>query len=185
MTRIVAGAAGGRRLSVPRGRPTRPTAERTREGLFSTLEAMTGSLAGTTFLDLYAGSGAVGLEAASRGATRVRVVENGAGALAVLRRNVEVLGPLADRVDVRGQSVERFLSDVPDMAFDIVFLDPPYDVDVAGPVQSLVTGGWLAPDAVVVVERATRDDPVPWPPGVVGDRTRRYGDSTLWYGRRP
>lgn len=182
MTRIVGGSAGGRRLQMPRGRGTRPTAERTREGLFSTLEALHGTLAGTSFLDLYAGSGAVGLEAASRAAARVVLVERDPRALQALRANVDAL--CLSGVEVRGEPVERMLTEGGAEPFDVVFLDPPYDISVDAALELLVTGGWLAANATVVVERATRDGAPRWPEGLVADRSRRYGDSTLWYGRR-
>ena len=167
---------------MPRGRGTRPTAERTREALFSTLEALRGSLAGASFLDLYAGSGAVGLEAASRGAARVLLVERDAGALRAVRANVAALG-LAG-VEVRAEAVDRMLAESAGEQFDVVFLDPPYDVPVDGALVLLAAGAWLAPGATVVVERASRDGALEWPDGLVADRSRRYGDSTLWYGRR-
>ena len=151
-----------------------------REGLFSSLG---GDLSGQAFLDLYAGSGAVGLEAASRGASMVVLVERDARAVEVLRSNAAAVA-LADVV-VRAEPVARYLDESQPIPFDVVFLDPPYADPVTDVVSRLVEGGWLAPDGVVVVERASRDDEPQWPPGVVGDRSRRYGDSTLWYGRRP
>ena len=180
MSRIIGGVAGGRRLVMPKGRGTRPTSDRVREGLFSTLG---GDLSGLSMLDLYAGSGAVGLEAASRGAAPVVLVERDAHALAALRANVRDLA-LPDVV-VRAESVRRYLTEPPAHPFDVVFLDPPYSDPVAEVLDLLFTGGWLAPDSVVVVERATRDGAPDWPPGGATDRSRRYGDSTLWYGRRP
>ena len=183
MTRIVGGLAGGRRLVVPRGRSTRPTSDRMREGLFSALEAMHGTLAGLAFLDLYAGSGAVGLEAASRGSSPVLLVERAPGALEALRGNVAALA-LAD-VDVVADQVERVLARVAPRAFDVAFLDPPYADPVEPALQMLVDNGWLADDATVVVERSSRSDALAWPVGLSEDRRRRYGDSTLWYGRRP
>lgn len=183
MSRVVGGRAGGRRLITPRGRATRPSAERTREGLFSTLEAMRGGLIETAFLDLYAGSGAVGLEAASRGAARVLLVERDPRALAALRVNVASLA--LPGVTVRTGAVETVLATAPEDGFDVVFLDPPYDLDVRRPLELLVDHGWLASPGIVVVERASRDGEPPWPRGIVRDRSRRYGDSTLWYGRRP
>jgi 16S rRNA (guanine966-N2)-methyltransferase len=180
VARIVGGAAGGRRLSVPRGRSTRPTSERVREGLFSALESIHGPLQHLAFLDLYAGSGAVGLEAASRGASVV-LVERDGPAVAALRANVASLA-IPD-VEVRAAAVERFLESSPS-AFDICFLDPPYADPVIDALSALVGNGWLAADATVVVERASRDADLVWPDGLVADRSRRYGDSTLWYGRR-
>ena len=179
MSRIVGGAAGGRRLTMPKGRSTRPTSDRVREGLFS---ALGGDLTGRSFLDLYAGSGAVGLEAASRGAAPVVLVERDARAVASARENVAAL--CLAQVHVRAESVARFLAET-STAFDVVFLDPPYADPIADALERVIVGGWLAPDGVVVVERATRDGEPDWPVGVVTDRSRRYGDSTLWYGRRP
>jgi 16S rRNA (guanine966-N2)-methyltransferase len=179
MSRVIAGAAGGRRLATPGGRGTRPTSDRTREGLFSTLQSLIGDLAGASFLDLYAGSGAVGLEAASRGADRVTLVERDAKAARVIRGNVSALK--ATNVTVVEASVARFLaSDA--SPYDVVFIDPPYADPVADTLSALATG-WLAADAVVCVERATRDSAPTWPDGIETLRSRRYGDSTLWYGR--
>src|SRR5271163_4590062 len=125
MARVIAGEAGGRRLAVPDGRGTRPTSDRAREGLFATIVSMTGSLAGTRVLDLYAGSGAVGLEALSRGAEHVLLVESGARAARVIRDNIAAIGlPGAELVTDR---VERLLANGPDNGpYDVVFADPPY-----------------------------------------------------------
>jgi 16S rRNA (guanine966-N2)-methyltransferase len=187
MTRVIAGELGGRRLAVPSGRSTRPTSERVREGLFSTLLAIRGSLSGAAFLDLYAGSGAVGIEAASRGAARVICVEHDPRTLAVLRSNVEALAPAI--VEVSAAPVERFLRSVTGDPVDVVFLDPPYSDSVDEVLAALSSDDWLAPSAVVVVERSVRDAEPDWPNGVELDRSRRYGDTMLWYGlwygRRP
>ena len=186
MTRIVGGSLGGRRLKVPRGDGTRPTSERVREALFSSLDALRGPLKGAGFLDLYAGSGAVGLEAASRGAARVTCVESDPRALPVLRSNVEALGVA---VEVSAVPVERLLRTPPDQPWDVVFLDPPYAEPVDDVLASLVGNDWFAPDAVVVAERSARGAEPGWPPGIEPDRSRRYGDTMLWYGlwygRRP
>ena len=179
MSRIVGGAAGGRRLVMPKGRGTRPTSDRVREGLFS---ALGGDLTGRSFLDLFAGSGAVGLEAASRGAAPVVLVEREARAIAAARANVAALG--LPQVQVRAEAVARFLAE-PATEFDIVFLDPPYAEPVDDVLYALTERQWLAVDAVVVIERASRDGEPVWPEGLAADRSRRYGDTTLWYGRRP
>ena len=187
MTRIVAGELGGRRLAVPPGRATRPTSERVREGLFSTLVALRGSLSGIAFLDLYAGSGAVGIEAVSRGATRVTCVERDTRAVNVLRSNVEALAP--GLVKVSAAPVERFLRAASIAPWDVVFLDPPYSDPVEGVLELLADGPWLGSSAAVVVERSARDGEPGWPTGMEPDRSRRYGDTVLWYGlwygRRP
>ena len=180
MSRIIGGVAGGRRLSMPKGQATRPTSDRVREGLFSSLG---GDMSGRTFLDLYAGSGAVGLEAASRGATAVVLVERDARAVTTLRANVAAVA--LPNIVVRAEPVARFLAEPDVTPFDVVFLDAPYADPVVEVLSRLVDGGWLASEGVVVVERATRDGAPQWPSGLLLDRSRRYGDSTLWYGRRP
>jgi 16S rRNA (guanine966-N2)-methyltransferase len=214
VARVIAGEAGGRRLAVPDGRDTRPTSDRAREGLFATISSIVGPLAGARVLDLYAGSGAVGLEALSRGAEHVLLVEHGGRAARVIRQNIEAIGlpgaaVIADRV-------ERVLARGPAPAggqdgtapaggqdgtapaggqdgpaegrYDVVFADPPYALADAGVTQVLLLlaeQGWLAPGALVIVERATRSGPVSWPDGFVLDRARRYGEATFWYGLVP
>lgn len=187
MTRIVGGVAGGRRLKVPAGDGTRPTSERAREGLFSTVGSLL-PLDGVAVLDLFAGSGALGLEALSRGARSVVAVEHHRTALVVLRANVAAVG--LPGVTIVAMAVERFLgADAgPGEQVDLVLADPPYAL--AGDMLTallvrLVDGGRLAPGAVVAVERATRSGAVDWPAGIEPERDRRYGDTTLWYGRRP
>lgn len=182
MTRVIAGAFGGRRLSTPTGRGTRPTAERVREGLFSTLEALHGPLLGVGFLDLYAGSGAVGIEAASRGAALVTLVERDPNALRAIRANVATLD--LPNVEVQPVPVERLLADPPRAAYDVVFCDPPYAVSVTDVLARVVTHGWLDPRGLVAVERSSRGAPLRWPEGLQPLRTRRYGDTTLCYGSR-
>jgi len=167
---------------MPAGEATRPTAERAREGLFSTLTSLCGSLESTSFLDLYAGSGAVGLEAASRGASRVTLVERDPAALRAMHANIETL-QLAG-VEVRADLVERMLAQPSVAAYDVVFLDPPYADPVDAALARLIEGGWLAEDGVACVERGHRDGEPPWPEGIAALRSRRYGEAMLWYGRR-
>jgi 16S rRNA (guanine966-N2)-methyltransferase len=187
MARVIAGEAGGRRLAVPDGRGTRPTSDRAREGLFATIVSLTGELDGARVLDLYAGSGAVGLEALSRGAEHVLLVESGARAARVIRDNVEAIG-LAG-AEVLTDRVERVLAKSPDNGpYDVVFADPPYALagdQVSAMLQALSDHAWLAPGALVIVERATRSGPVSWPAGFEPDRARRYGEATFWYGHAP
>jgi 16S rRNA (guanine966-N2)-methyltransferase len=213
VARVIAGEAGGRRLAVPDGRDTRPTSDRAREGLFATISSMVGSLAGARVLDLYAGSGAVGLEALSRGAEHVLLVEQGARAARVIRENIEAIGLpgavlVADRVErvlARGPSPAGQNSTAPaggrnstapaggqdgtaQDRYDVVFADPPYalaDAEVSRVLILLAARGWLAPGALVIVERATRSGPPSWPDGFVPDRARRYGEATFWYGLVP
>ena len=183
MARVIAGEAGGRRLAVPDGRDTRPTSDRAREGLFATITSIAGRLDGARVLDLYAGSGAVGLEALSRGAAHVLLIEQGARAVRVIRENIEAIG-LPGAVLVADR-VERALARGPDGdRYDIVFADPPYalaDAAVRRVLDLLAEGGWLAPGALVIVERATRSGPVSWPDGYTPERDRRYGEATFWY----
>ena len=188
MTRIIAGAARGRRLAVPAGTGTRPTSDRAREGLFATITAVHGALTGAGVLDLYAGSGAVGLEALSRGAAPVVFVESDPAAARVIRANMTAVGlPGAELVTGQVATVlrrgpGRVPGDGP--AFGVVVADPPYatgDEEVIAMLTAL-RGGWLAPGALVAVERATRSGPVAWPEGYAPDRSRRYGEATFWYG---
>ena len=176
MTRVIAGEARGRRLQVPSGTATRPTSDRAREGLFSSLQSLL-DLDGARVLDLYAGSGALGLEALSRGAASATLVEDDPDALAVLRANVEHLRFRS--AFVVPQPVERFLAVDPDPRYDLALIDPPYDVDVVPVLELLVP--WLAPDAVVAVERRTRGPALAWPAAYEPVRERRYGEATLWY----
>ena len=183
MTRIIAGVAGGRRLVVP-PRGTRPTSDRVREALFSALEHDPG-LDGAAVLDLCAGSGALGLEALSRGAAHALLVESDRRAAGVLQRNVAELG--LPGAEVRAQPAAAVLAAPAPRAYDVLLADPPYDVpdaEVAGWLADAAAHGWLAPDAVVVVERRGGRG-FPWPPPLVGRRERRYGDTVLHSAVRP
>ncbi|RCG32185.1 16S rRNA (guanine(966)-N(2))-methyltransferase RsmD [Sphaerisporangium album] len=184
MTRVIAGTAGGRRISVPPGRGTRPTSDRAREGLFSTVGSLLGPLDGARVLDLYAGSGAVGLEALSRGAAHALLVENDAKAIRTIRANIATLG-LAGAV-VTGDRVERVVAAPCPEPYDFVFADPPYavtDEAVQEVLERLRDNGWLAEDALVAVERESRGKDLIWPSGFEEERVRRYGEASVWYGR--
>jgi 16S rRNA (guanine966-N2)-methyltransferase len=182
--RIVAGLAKGRRLVAPSS-GTRPTSDRAREALFNTL-ASSIRLDRARVLDLYAGTGAVGLEALSRGAVEAVFVESGRAALDALRRNVAAVGLPGATVVAR--PVGAFLGTEPGTPFDLVFADPPYDLDDAslgGVLSALAEGAWLADEGFLVVERSVRSGPPAWPEAfVTPERERRYGDAVLWYGRR-
>jgi 16S rRNA (guanine966-N2)-methyltransferase len=203
MTRVIAGEAGGRRLAVPPGATTRPTSDRGREGLFASLLSELGTFEGRRVLDLYAGSGAIGLEALSRGAERVLLVESDARAAAVIKANVAAVGMPGAVVAV--DRVERLLSRPPASGrkstggsvtaaglgaraeagrYDLVLADPPYALAEAAVtrVLTLLEGGWLTDGALVVIERATRSGPLDWPPGYLPSKSRRYGEATFWYG---
>jgi 16S rRNA (guanine966-N2)-methyltransferase len=190
VSRIVAGELGGRRLRTPAGDLTRPTSDRVREALFSRVESLLGGLDGAVVLDLYAGSGAVGLEALSRGAARAVLVESDRRALAAVRANVGALG-VGDRARVVADRVERVLARAAiagtDGPADLVFADPPYRHEASSLHDVLAAGsagGWFAGDALLVVERPTREAKWVFPADVRPEGRRRYGETTLWYGRR-
>jgi 16S rRNA (guanine966-N2)-methyltransferase len=183
MTRIIGGYAGSRRIAVPRS-GTRPTSDRVREAIFSALEARD-AVSGANVLDLYAGSGALGLEAVSRGAAGVVLVEKSPAAARIARENVSVITAGAPRpiprVEVQSQAVSSYLAGVVG-DFDIVFLDPPYDLDEAELTENLAALlPHLAPDAVVVIERSARSGQPGLPPGLELDRRKDYGETTLWW----
>ena len=186
MTRIIAGAAKGRRLRTPPGEHTRPTTDRVREALFSAIESWSGPLQGLRFLDLYAGSGAVGLEAWSRGADAVTFVESDRPTATLIQDNARTLG--FGGAEVLAKRVVTALATPPAAPYDVVFSDPPYplsETDLAEDLRQLAAG-WLAADALVVVERSRRSPEPTWPDaGLVGDRSKRYGETTLWYGHAP
>ena len=186
MTRVIAGTAGGRRLAVPPGHGTRPTSDRAREGLFSSWQSLLGRpLQGHRVLDLYAGSGAVGLEALSRGAAHALLVESDARAVRTVRDNARTLG--LPGAEVRAGKAEQIVRNTePTAPYDLVFLDPPYavtDDDLREILLTLRAGGWLTDDALVTVERSTRGGEFRWPAGFEAIRSRRYGEGTFWYGR--
>jgi 16S rRNA (guanine966-N2)-methyltransferase len=183
VTRIVAGLAKGRRLSVP-ARGTRPTSERAREALFSSLAAIV-DLDGARVLDLFAGTGAVGLEALSRGARAATFVESDRQAFDVLRHNIEAVG--LDGAEAHRRQAATHLVGGSDEPYDLVFADPPYafgDEQLGSLLATLAVPQWLADGAVVVVERSARGLAPRWPEGMEAVQHKRYGEGVLWYGRR-
>ena len=183
--RIIAGEAGGRRLAVPPGERVRPTSDRVKESLFSALGP--GRLVGARVLDLYAGSGALGLEALSRGAAAVLLVDRDPAAARAIRANIETLG-FGDRAVLRVAPVDRVLGGPPPGdPFDLALLDPPYDTpgpELDGALALLGGGAWLAPDATVVLERAAGSPPVGWPAGWGSTWDRCYGDTLVLFAQR-
>lgn len=192
MTRIIAGSAGGRRLRTPGHSATRPTTDRVREAAFSLVADWAGTLgepaaaqlAGLSFLDLFAGSGAVALEAASRGAAPVLAVESDPATARLARGNAREVG-LA--VTVLAATVEKALAGEPPARFDVVWADPPYALPGPrlAPVLAAAADRWLAGDGLLVVERSGRDLPPEFPPQVSDTWLRRYGETTLYFARRP
>ena len=183
--RIIAGEAGGRRLAVPPGESVRPTSDRVKESVFSALGP--GRLVGARVLDLYAGSGALGLEALSRGAAEALLVDRDHAAARAIRANIETLG-FDGRAVLRQSPVAAVLAARgPGDPFDLALLDPPYDTpaaDVEAVFLALVEGQWLAPDATVVVERAAGSPPLSWPPGWGSTWERCYGDTLVLFAQR-
>jgi len=183
VTRIIAGAARGIRLEVP-GAGTRPTSDRVRESVFGALESMD-ALEGARVLDLYAGSGALGLEAWSRGATRVDLVERSRPAAVVVGRNVSAVAKAiggASAAKVHQSAVHPYLTRAGG-PFDLVFTDPPYDLDDAAMTADLVAlAPLLSQDAVVVIERARRSTPPDLDAaGLTLLRHKEYGDTAVWW----
>lgn len=180
MTRIVAGDAGGRRLVVPKGDLTRPTSDRVREGLFNALDAR-GLVTGAAVLDLYCGSGALGLEAASRGAASVVMVDVSRQAVDAARQNVATLD--FPRVAVVLSTVKGYLARRPTAPSSLVFADPPYAIgqdEITEMLTALIERGWLQPTATVLVERSSRSMEPQWPAGLVRQAVRRYGETAVW-----
>ena len=182
LTRIVAGTLGGRRIAVPRT-GTRPTTDRVRESLFNVLAARI-DFAGATVLDLYAGSGALGLEALSRGAASALFVEADQRAAAVIAKNIESLG--VQGATVRRGAVAAVLAAGADRPVDLVLADPPYDVPAAEieAVLAALTNGWTTAGTVVVVERGTTGAELSWPDGWQSWPSRSYGDTRLELAER-
>lgn len=192
MSRIIAGSAKGRRLVMPPHRDTRPTTDRVREAAFTLIADWAGTagapateaLAGLSLLDLYAGSGAVALEAASRGASPAWAVERDRGTAEVALRNVRTVG-LA--VTVVTRSVGRFLAAPAQAAFDIVWADPPYDLaeaELADVLAAVVEGGWLADRGLLVVERSARGAAPTWPGAMEESWNRGYGETALHFAMK-
>jgi 16S rRNA (guanine966-N2)-methyltransferase len=184
MSRIISGAAGGSPLASVPGSLTRPTTDRVKEALFSRLDAFE-VIAGARVLDLYAGSGSLGVESASRGASSVDLVESEAKASAVCQRNADLVNTAARRkvVSVHRSKVESFLDRTAEgVLWDLVFLDPPYPLEepALGAVLAKLTPH-LAAGAVVVVERSARTPEPAWPEGMERFAEKKYGETRLWF----
>ena len=187
MTRIISGVAGSLKLASP-AKSTRPTSDRVRESIFSRIDAR-GIVEGAATLDLYAGTGALGLESLSRGAISAVLVESNRQAAAVCEVNCKKVDKnlFAEGVDVRIkvviQPVNTFLTTgeaAP--AFDLVFIDPPYNVsndEVTENLQNLLA--WLKPDATIILERSSRTEVPTLPSGLVLDETKSYGDTAVYW----
>lgn len=183
MTRIIGGSAGGRRLKTPPGDGTRPTSDRVREALFSAIESQLGTLVGHSVLDLYAGSGAVALEALSRGAASATAVESDRRVARLVSVNAS---DLALSLNVVARAVEKVVAEPARDPFDVVFADPPYpltEAELASVLEGLDRNGWVASGSLVIIERSSRSPQPSVPDGWEILRDRRYGETVLWYVR--
>ena len=184
--RIIAGRAKGRSIDAVAS-ATRPTSDRAREALFSTLASEFGELDGLHVLDLYAGTGAIALEALSRGAAVVHAVENNEPAARSIETNYEKLktAQCPGNFHLYAMSVHRFLQDKAQMQYHFVYIDPPYeaeDLDVIEALIQLHDGGFLDAQALIAVERNSRVKEISWPHGYVAVREKNYGQATIFYG---
>ncbi len=185
MTRLIAGSAGGRRITTPSGAKTRPTTDRVREAMFSRLASLVG-FDDIAVLDLYAGSGALGLEAASRGARQVCCVESDPATARLIARNASTLD-LSAAVAVNVSRVEQVVPSGPTAlggatAYDLVLADPPYPLGedaLEAVLQGLIEAAWLVPGAVVMVERSSRSPAPRWPSALAPLRSKKYGETTV------
>lgn len=189
--RIIAGLARGQTLRVPPGDRTRPTTDRVREAIFSFLTSWTGDLdapqdaqlAGLRVLDLFAGSGAIAIEALSRGARQVVLVESDRGAAEVIRANLAATST-AGRAQLVTSTVNAYLSG-PATSFDVVWADPPYVMGTqeVNRIIAEVAAKWLADDGIIIVERSCRDESITWPRGFADTWQRSYGETVCCFGR--
>ena len=181
--RIVGGALRGRTLKGPKSHAIRPTSDRLRESIFDILaHAYDNPVAGAAVIDLFAGTGALGLEAISRGAARALFVDNGSEPRALLRENIEALG-LGGVTRVFRRDATRLGLAPPGETFTLAFLDPPYDKGLASPaIEELVRGGWLSPGALLVLEEDAKTA-ITLPEGLTQLETRRYGDTQILIAR--
>jgi 16S rRNA (guanine966-N2)-methyltransferase len=184
--RVIAGTHGGRRLNAPPGQKTRPTSDRVREALFSRIEAVLGHIPPAPVLDLFAGSGALGIEALSRGASNATFVERDRAALATLRSNLDGLQLASRAAIIPGDVVDKVKRGVLVAGpFALLFLDPPYRIDqseVRRLIELLMDRGLLVEGALVVWEHSSSDD-VMWPEALTDLGSRRYGDTTVSMSR--
>jgi 16S rRNA (guanine966-N2)-methyltransferase len=188
--RIIAGSSKGKTLFSP-PEATRPTSDRAREGLFSSLESEFGTMSDLAFLDLFTGSGAVGVEALSRGATSVYAVEQHEATANISRKNFELVNNPSGDFSVVNSSVERFLISpgLPKgFTFDIIFMDPPYSLpnsDIEKILQSIYENGLLANRGLIAIERESRSKPFTWPEPFIAEKIRSYGQGSIFYGGLP
>jgi 16S rRNA (guanine966-N2)-methyltransferase len=184
MMRIIGGSAKGKNLFSP-SEKTRPTSDRAREGLFSSLESEFGSMADLNFLDLFSGSGAVGVEALSRGAAFVLSVEQHQSTAELAEKNFKLVNGAPGTYQVISQDAEKFLSNPSKTQFDIIFLDPPYEIsnsEIEKLLGAIAEHNFLKRNGVIAVERESRSKEFNWPAPLAGSKVRAYGQGSIYYG---
>lgn len=184
--RIIAGAAKGRNIDSVAS-STRPTSDRAREALFSTLASEFGEFEGLNVLDLYAGTAAIALEALSRGASIVHAVEKDELAAKAAGSNYENVkkSPIDGTFHLYSMSVHRFLQDQAAIKYHFIFIDPPYEVEDLDVIETLIQlrdGGYLHPQSLIAIERNSRVKEISWPEGFEQLRKKNYGQATIFYG---
>ncbi len=182
--RIIAGSSKGKVLFSPTEK-TRPTSDRAREGLFSSLESEFGSMSELNFLDLFSGSGAVGVEALSRGAANVYSIEDHPPTAAIATKNFELVTQTSGKFSVITSPVERFVSTPHQLEFDIIFLDPPYEaanLTIENLLVDIHSSHLLKRSGIVAIERGSKKTPFTWPEPFVGEKVRSYGQGSIFYG---
>ena len=183
--RIIAGSGRGKKLASPTGDGVRPTSDRAREGLFSSLESEFSSMNDLRFLDLFAGSGAVGVEALSRGAELVHAVEFDAETVDVAIHNFKLLNEPSRKHKVFHSRAAKFLESEFPVKYDIIFMDPPYDLsnhDVEELLQLILARDLLQPRGIIAIERESKNKPFTWPTGMEEIKVRSYGQGSIYYG---
>ena len=182
--RIIGGSAKGKNLYSPSER-TRPTSDRAREGLFSSLESEFGSISDLKFLDLFSGSGAVGVEALSRGAAFVQSVEQDRGTAQIAEKNFQLVNGVIGTFRVDAERVGKYLSNPAEIQFDIIFLDPPYELpnkEIEKLLRAILKNNYLKSDGIIAVERESKSKEFIWPSPLVGTKVRGYGQGSIYYG---
>lgn len=181
--RIIAGSAKGKKLNSPEDERVRPTSDRAREGLFSSLESAYGSLTELYFLDLFAGSGAVGVEALSRGAEIVHAVEDEVSELT--SSNFALVNNASGKYKVFKNRAKRFLESDAALKYDIIFMDPPYDIsneEITELLDIIKERNLIQARGIVTIERRSKNAPFAWPVGMECEKVRSYGQGSIFYG---
>jgi 16S rRNA (guanine966-N2)-methyltransferase len=184
--RIIAGLAKGRNIPAV-AQSTRPTSDRAREALFSSLASEFGEFDGLNVLDLYSGTGAIGLEALSRGSSTVHCVESNEKASQSILANYEGIksSQFPGNFHLYSMAVDRFLEGPAPMQYRFIYIDPPYefsDIEVIENLIAIVDGKFIHPDGLIAVERNSRVRELSWPYGLEQLREKNYGQATIFYG---